>query len=116
MPLYVNPLAESPVLSPDIESLRQRKERVAFKELEQLFASMLVSEMRKSVKEDGLFSAGPAAKFYQDLLDESMTKAMAEGGHLGIGRMAEQQLRRDGFLPPELTPAVPGKGIGLPGR
>jgi len=99
MPLYVNPLANDPLRTDDVQALQQHRESVATKELEKLFASLLVKEMRKSVKEDGLFGSGPDAQLYQDFMDESMTAAIADGGHFGIAKMAETQLRRDGLLP-----------------
>jgi Rod binding domain-containing protein len=109
MPLYVNPLANEPLRTDDVEALRQHKEQVATKELEKLFASMLVKEMRKSVKEDGLFGAGPDAQLYQDFMDETLTSAIADQGGLGIAEMAKQQLRRDGLLPPApKPPELPG--------
>jgi Rod binding domain-containing protein len=140
MPMYVNPLEHQPLRTDDVQALQQQREAIATKELEKLFASMLVKEMQKSMKTEGLFGSGPEAKLYQDFMDETMTEAIAEGDHFGIARMAEQQMRRDGLLPakgerPEpLTPGEPiplavkglpltendlvpsGKGIPLGGR
>ncbi len=105
MPLYVNPLENAPIRTDDIQALQKHRESVATKELEKLFASLLVKEMRKTVKEDGLFGSGPDAELYQDFMDETMTSAIADGGHFGIAKMAETQLRRDGLLPAESKPA-----------
>lgn len=99
MPLYVNPLANQPIRTDDVQALQKHKERVATKELEKLFASLLVNEMRKSVKEGGLFGSGPDAQLYQDFMDETLTSAIADGGHFGIAKIAEAQLQRDGLLP-----------------
>ncbi len=108
MPLYINPLENAPIRTDDIQALQQHREKVATKELEKLFASLLVKEMRKSVKEDGLFGSGPDAELYQDFMDETMSSAIADGGHFGIAKMAENQLRRDGLLPQEpKTPSLP---------
>jgi len=104
MPLYVNPLENAPIRTDDIQALQQHRETVATKELEKLFASLLVKEMRKSVKEDGLFGSGPESQLYKDFMDETMTAAIADGGHFGIAKMAETQLRRDGLLPSEPKP------------
>jgi Rod binding domain-containing protein len=116
MPMYVNPLEHQPLRTDDVEALQQQREAIATKELEKLFASMLVKEMQKSMKQEGLFGSGPEAKLYQDFMDETMTEAIAEGGHFGIARMAEQQLRRDGLLPSKQEqpqPWVPGEPIPL---
>jgi Rod binding domain-containing protein len=101
MPLYVNPLANQPLRTDDLQALQKQKEQVATKELEKLFASMLIKEMQKSVKDNGLFGSGPDTELYQDFLTESMADAIAEGGHFGIAEMTQAQLRRDGLLPPE---------------
>jgi Rod binding domain-containing protein len=120
MPLYVNPMANDPLRTDDVQALQQHRERVATNELEKLFASLLVKEMRKSVKEDGLFGSGPDAELYQDFMDESMTSAIADGGHFGIAKMAETQLRRDGLLPdepkPPQLPTFSSKEFPLRGR
>lgn len=105
MPLYINPMANSPIRTDDMQELQKHRERVATQELEKLFASLLVKEMRKSVRENGLFGSGPDAELYQDFMDETMVSAIAEGGHFGIAKMAETQLRRDGLLPPEPKPS-----------
>lgn len=120
MPLYVNPLENAPIRTDDMQSLQQHRERVATNELEKLFASLLVKEMRKSVKEDGIFGSGPDSQLYQDFMDETMTAAIADGGHLGIAKLAESQLRRDGLLPegpktPQI-PAFPSKEFPFSGR
>ena len=120
MPLYVNPLEHAPIRTDDVESLKQHRESVATKELEKLFASLLVKEMRKTAKEDGLFGKGPESQLYNDFMDETMTEAIADGGHFGIAKMAENQLRRDGLLPSgpktPLLPAVSSKEFPLGSR
>ena len=120
MPLYINPMANSPLRTDDMQELQKHRERIATQELEKLFASLLVKEMRKSVRENGLFGSGPEAELYQDFMDETMTAAIAEGGHFGIAKMTETQLRRDGLLPPETKtpqfPTFPSKEFPLGSR
>ncbi|MFT7520384.1 MAG: murein DD-endopeptidase MepM/ murein hydrolase activator NlpD [Kiritimatiellia bacterium] len=54
------------------------------KQVERLFAQMLLKEVRKAMPKDGLL-ASDASAMWQDLFDESLADSIAEGGHLGVG-------------------------------
>ena len=59
------------------------------KQIEALFARMMVKEMRKAMPQDGPF-AGKEMSMFMDMLDETLAERMAESGNMGI---AEQMNR-----------------------
>ena len=69
------------------------RERLALQQLEQLFVSMLLKEMRRSVPEDGLIPKSSAMKTYEEMLDDVLSQRMAEAGQFGIAKMMSEQLR-----------------------
>jgi len=60
--------------------------------LETHFVTWLLREMRRTVPEGGLLPRGPASDIYEQMLDDSLGKAIAQGSGLGIARAIEQQL------------------------
>lgn len=66
------------------------------REFEGVFLNTLLKAMRKTVPENGLFNGGGATKFYRQMHDAEMAKALAEGnGGMGIADMIVRQLSRD---------------------
>jgi len=55
----------------------------AGKQIEALFARMMVKEMRKAMPQDGPF-AGKEMSMFMDMLDETLAERMAESGNMGI--------------------------------
>jgi flagellar protein FlgJ len=92
MLLYVNPVSAS-LKTSDPADFTGAKRKVALEELEHFFAFTLLREMRKTVPEGGVFAKSPAQGFHEEMLDDALSGAMAEGGQLGIGRMVDEQLR-----------------------
>ncbi|HOX29361.1 MAG TPA: rod-binding protein [bacterium] len=68
----------------------------ASKELESLFVYMLMKEMRKTVQETEFMHGGRGEEIFRDLLDEEMSKKMAQGpgDGIGIAKMVYEQLSR----------------------
>lgn len=90
---YINPIADQATRPIEVGSFEAGRRKKAVQDLEHYFMSMLMKEMRKSINEGGLFPKDPALDFYQEMLDDSFSRSMAESGQLGIGAMVEQQLR-----------------------
>lgn len=55
----------------------------AARELEKLFVSLLVKEMRKSLPE-GFFAQGPGSNVYAGFFDQMMSEALASGPGTGL--------------------------------
>ena len=66
----------------------------AAKQLEGLFATMLVREMRRALPEDGggFFGEGSHSEVYEGWLDEHVGNVLARDGALGLAGMIKTNL------------------------
>jgi Rod binding domain-containing protein len=87
--LYVNPATTQGAASVNQEV----KQRNALRELERLFAYMLLQEMRRTVPEDNLLGSGLATQMQSDMLDDALSGAIAESGQLGLAKLIEDQIQ-----------------------
>jgi flagellar protein FlgJ len=76
------------------ESIEKKKLLEACKDFEAILLNKMVSTMRESIPEGGLFEKSFGEKIYQSMLDEEMTKEWAHGKGTGIGELLYQQLSR----------------------
>jgi len=60
--------------------------------LEAHFVAWLLREMRQTVPDGGLFPRGPTEETYEQLFDDALAKAVAQGGGIGLARSLEAQL------------------------
>ena len=75
----------------DIKSLQYREDKDVAEQLEAVFISMLIKEMRTAGSEEGLF-AGDASDTFGGLFDQFMGEHIAAAGGLGMNRLLNQQL------------------------
>jgi|GEM_PF-1511659 len=87
-------------LNGDPESILKSREDEAYEQLEAVFMSMLIKEMRTSGMEEGLF-AGDAADTFGGMFDSFLGDQLAEFGGIGI-----QQLIKDPVTPIVADPAA----------
>ncbi|HEO70396.1 MAG TPA: hypothetical protein ENN80_03975 [Candidatus Hydrogenedentes bacterium] len=92
--LYVNPIALGP-LAPGSESGvgESTSPKRALEELEHLFLFTLLREMRRTVPKGGVLNGGREQEFFDEMLDDALSGAMAESGQLGLAAQIEAQLR-----------------------
>lgn len=74
---------------PNAESLLNRREAEAHKELEAVFVSMLIKELRTAGLEDGLFP-GDSSDTFGGMFDSFMSEELVEAGGIGLQRMFEK--------------------------
>lgn len=67
---------------------------VAAKEMEALFATMLVAELRKGMGE-GFFGSGPGADTFNGWFDEQLGASVASRGSLGLGDQVRESIIRE---------------------
>lgn len=76
------------------------KNKVAAKkvarEFEAMFVGMMLKSMRETVGKDKLTGGGHGEEVYQSLLDQEYAKGVVESGGVGLARMIEKQLVRQG--------------------
>lgn len=68
------------------------KTKLAAKEFESYFVSMMFKEMRKTVQEGGLIPKTQAEKIFEEMLDQKYSEKMAEKGGLGLSNMLIEKL------------------------
>ena len=64
----------------------------ACKDFEAIILNKMLSAMRKTVPEGGLFEKSFGEKIYQSMLDEELSKKIAHGKGMGLGDLLFQQL------------------------
>ncbi len=70
----------------------QQREEVALQEFERLFLYQLLSEMRRTVPNAGLFPETPQRRFMNEMLDDAMAGAIAASGQFGIAKQITRQI------------------------
>jgi len=68
---------------------------VAAREMEALFATMLVSELRKGLGEGGFFGAGAGADTFNGWFDEQIGASLASRGSLGLADQVRESIIRE---------------------
>lgn len=63
-------------------------------EMESLFATMMVTEMRKGLGE-GFFGSGPGADTFGGWFDEQLGASIAERGSLGLAEQIKESIIRE---------------------
>lgn len=82
-------------LQPETSNTKQATDlKRATKEFESFFLSQMLKVMRESVPKDGLIKGGRSEDIYTSMLDEALSKEMAERGGIGIGALMLKQLER----------------------
>lgn len=84
-----------------VDSMRERqfvaqaenkKLEGACKDFEAILLNKLLTSMRETVPEGGLFEKSFGEKIYQSMLDEEMTRQMAHGKGIGLGELLYRHL------------------------
>jgi Rod binding domain-containing protein len=68
------------------------KLRAACAEMESLFISHLLKEMRATVEKSGLIDGGQAEEIFTSLLDVEISKKMSAAGGIGLSAILLEQL------------------------
>lgn len=75
-----------------VETAESKKLHDACLDFEAILLNKLISTMRESIPDDGLFEKSFGEKMYQSMLDEEMASNMAHGKGIGIGELLYRQL------------------------
>ncbi len=74
--------------------LKAAKLRKAVNDFEALFVNNMLKTMRSTIQKSGLLGEGMREDIYTSLFDWEISKEMASGGGLGLGRMLLRQFSR----------------------
>ncbi|UCF95337.1 MAG: rod-binding protein [Desulfobacterales bacterium] len=93
-PAKGNPRASSrnPTSASDVKSAGALQ--TACREMESLFISYLLQEMRATVNKSGLISGGPAEDLYTFMLDAELARKIAQRGGIGLANILQNQLEK----------------------
>lgn len=81
-------------------------------EFESLFVQQLLTVMRQSLGDDGLFEGNTGQDMYASMMDQALAQALSEDGGIGLAGPILQSLRKmqdqsgDGATSPAKTPPV----------
>ncbi len=64
-------------------------------QLEGVFFSLFVKEMRKTMTDGSLFGEGPGAETYEGFFDQMMGESLGQSGGLGIAEMVVRNAMRN---------------------
>lgn len=70
----------------------QEKLREACREFEAIFLNIMLKQMRSGVEEGGLVEKSHARGIFEEMHDEELSKAMAQGRGIGLAQQLYQQL------------------------
>lgn len=79
---------------------RERAEAVA-KNFEQIFARLMVEDMRDSVGGDGMFGGGPGSGTYADWFDQHLSSHLTSGRGMGLADAMLRDWERNGWIQAE---------------
>lgn len=72
----------------------------ACKDFEAIMLNKIMSSMRDSLPEGGLFEKSYGEKIFQSMLDEEMTRQMAHGKGIGLAKLLYEELsKKESNLP-----------------
>ena len=71
-------------------------------EIESLFLSHLIKEMRATIEKSGFIDGGQAEEIFTSLLDEELSKKMSAAGGIGLSAILLEQLT--GKAPSKVNP------------
>jgi|WetSurMetagenome_2_1015567.scaffolds.fasta_scaffold615561_2 peptidoglycan hydrolase FlgJ len=63
-------------------------------DLESVFVSQLLKEMRAAIPKSDLMNGGNAEEIYTSMLDDQYAREIASSGNLGLGRAMFEQIRK----------------------
>lgn len=79
-------------MTPTADKADKARLEKACKDFEAIILNQMLSAMRKTVPESGLFEKSFGQKIYQSMSDEELSKNMAHNKGMGLGEMLFQQL------------------------
>ena len=79
-------------IKPSASGQADPKLQAACREMESLFLSYLLKEMRATIPKSGFISGGKAEEIFTSLLDAEISKKMSDAGGIGLSSILMKQL------------------------
>ena len=74
------------------QAIEDNKLETACKDFEAILLNKIMSSMRESIPDGGLFEKSYGEEIFQSMLDEQMTKDMAHGKGMGLAKLLYEEL------------------------
>ena len=74
------------------QAIEDNRLKTACKDFEAILLNQIMSSMRESIPEGGLFEKSYGEEIFQSMLDEQMTKDMAHGKGMGLAKLLYEDL------------------------
>lgn len=82
------------------KGIDEKKLEKACMDFESIFTYQMLKSMRQTVPKTGFFGEGPGREIFESLFDQELSRSLAYGGKMGLGKkIYEQMMRR--FKTPE---------------
>jgi Rod binding domain-containing protein len=91
----------------DLLALAAATPEVAAEKFEGLFASVLLSEMKKTLPSGSFFGGGPGADVYDGMLERLFGERIAEQGGFGLARFIKEEAARRAAPAVSSAPTAP---------
>ena len=78
----------------DKKKLNEKKLKKACTDFEALFIAHMLKSMRQTIPQTGFLGKGPGGDIYQGLMDEELSKKLAQNKGLGLGQVLYRQMLR----------------------
>lgn len=76
-----------------VKGKEDKKLRQAVQDFEAFFISQMLKSMRKTIPDGGLFEKGHKEKIMEDMLDESLSKSLAQNRGMGLASALYNQMQ-----------------------
>lgn len=90
--IFPNPVGWASRPTSPTEKKDDKKLKEICQEFESIFLYYLLKEMRNTVPKTGLLDGGRAEEFFQEMLDEELSKHLSRANGIGIAQMLYKQL------------------------
>jgi len=72
----------------------ERKLEKACMDFEAIFTYQMLKSMRQTVPKAGLFDESPGKDIFESLFDQELSRSLAQGGKMGLGKMIYERMMR----------------------
>jgi flagellar protein FlgJ len=81
------------------KQIDEEKLKKACMDFEAIFTYQMIKSMRQTVPKTGLFDESPGKDIFESLFDQELSRSLAQGGKLGLGKMIYKRMMRRSTTP-----------------
>ena len=96
----------------NLTPVERARMRQAAREFESIFIGQILKSMRQASAHGKTLLSGTGQRVYQDMMDEEFSKAMSQGGGIGLADLLMKDLLRQAGVTKKASSPPPGGPIG----